>query len=165
MRDNEWFKNTEKILIEDEGLRLSPYRDRYNNWTIGVGYFIGPNLENLKISSDVALQMLEEKIFEAEKDVELVFGEDLFASFTDARKTAIVSMMFTLGLNRFQKFYMMINSIRQGNWRDAASHAKNSKWAHDVDPKNQEGKGRDDRLANMIRSGEYDEYYKIGMQA
>jgi len=146
-------------IIRDEGFEYTPYKDGNGNWTIGVGYLIGKELTDLRLSYSVIHLMLTEKIEIHLEDLCQVFGESKFNSFSDARQFALFSMMYTLGRSKFEKFVNMILAIREGNWEVAAYHAKSSKWAKDVDPKQREGVGRDDRIAYMLETGNYHPYY------
>jgi lysozyme len=148
------------ILNLDEGRHYEPYLDSKGYWTIGVGYLIGKDLQDLKLSWNVVEAMLKETIEIAVEDCEQVLGDD-FKQANEARQLALVSMMFNLGRERFSGFRRMIAAIKAGDWGKAAFEATNSKWARDVDPKQREGLGRDDRLAYMLKTGEVHSYYKL----
>lgn len=160
-QSEQWFKSISQILIADEGLRLRPYKDSKGLWTIGVGYLIGENLQDLHITKETALHMLKEKISEAEEGLCQIFGAQTVQNWTPARRAALLSMMYTLGLARFQGFKDMIKAVHLEDWSMAAKEALDSKWAHDVDPRSVQGKGRDDRIAYMLKEGEYHEAYNF----
>jgi GH24 family phage-related lysozyme (muramidase) len=161
MSDQRWLNNLDIVLIRDEGLYLEPYLDHLGNWTIAVGYLIGTNLRDFRISRDTAIFMLHERRQVAINDLIEIFGEDRFVSWSEARRVALVSMMYTLGINRFKGFHHMIFAIIAENWAEVAYQALDSKWRTDVDPKDIPGIGRDDRIAFMLKEGVYHAEYKI----
>lgn len=164
-KNSSQFQQLKKDLYLDEGKRNTPYKDSKNFWTIGVGFFIGEKLENLKLSDAVIDLMLEEKLEKACSDAVKVFGEQ-FESFTDARKNAIVNLIFNMGLGNqdrgFLSFVQTIPYIKQGLWHLAARNLSKSLWALDVDPLRRKNQGRDDRIVHMIESGEYHPEYLKG---
>jgi lysozyme len=153
-------KKAKSVLIRDEGIAYSPYKDTKGYWTIGVGYFIGVDLSYLKLSWDVVQKMLEEKIEESLRDLHQIFG-GYFDTIGAPRQLALLSMIYSLGKSRFMGFSKMIMAIKDQNWELASYECKHSKWASDVDPKGLEGKGRDDRVAYMLRTGELHPEYPI----
>lgn len=156
-----WIENLDEVLIFDEGMRLRPYLDSQKNWTIGVGYLIGERLEDLEITADLARYMLAERRDHAIQDVIKIFGIEKFNAWAEARRVAVVSMMYTMGITRFKTFINMIAAIDRNDWLTASHSAKHSKWARDVDPKQREGVGRDDRIAFMMKEGKYDPAYSL----
>lgn len=151
--------NLHKILVRDEGLKLKAYKDTLGNWTIGIGRLIGRNLESLTISEDTAYQMCDEDIGKAVRGVVAIFGKDMVNSWTNARRAAMICLVFNLGEDGFREFKRTIKAISENRWEDAASHLKESLWARQVDPKQRPDEGRDDRIAYMIRTGRYHEEY------
>jgi lysozyme len=148
------------ILNLDEGRHYEPYLDTAGNWTIGVGHFIGKDLQDLKLSWNVVEAMLQDSIETALESCDRVLGED-FHEACEPRQLAILSMMFNLGETKFRKFTRMIAAIKAKDWGKAAAEALDSKWAKDVDPRQRHGAGRDDRLAFMLKTGELHDYYKL----
>lgn len=148
-----------EALTKDEGNSYTPYRDSKGQWTIGVGYYIGKELTNLRLSFDVIQLMLTEKIEVHLEDLCQVFGEERFNNLADARQFALLTMMFGMGRQRFETFAHMIRAIIQQDWSKAALEAKDSNWAKDVDPHQRRGVGRDDRVAFMLETGQMHPYY------
>lgn len=157
--------NLERILIADEGKKYSPYKDTKGYWTIGVGRFIGKNLESLVLSERIVMMMLEEDIAKATNIVIRIFGLAVWDSWAGARRDAITSLVFNMGEGNEEKGFLSfrntIRAIRENKWEEAARNVLNSKWSKDVDPKQRVNKGRDDRLAYMLRTGCYHEEYNI----
>lgn len=55
-----------------------------------------------------------------------------FEGVNTARRTALIDMIFNMGLFRFGGFKKMIAAIRDGDWDTAAAEAQNSKWYKQV---------------------------------
>ena len=155
-----WTDKATAMLTRDEGIAYVPYKDTKGYWTIGVGYFIGKELTDLKLSWDVISLMLKEKIEDALEDLHSVFDRE-FDSFEEARQLALLSMMYSMGLKRFTTFVRMIGHIKAEDWEAAGFEAQDSKWAQDVDPRMSPDTGRDARIAFMLRSGRMHPEYKI----
>lgn len=155
-----------KVFNLDEGNGLQgrvgrPYKDSAGFWTIGRGHLIGESLTELRLSEYMIEELFKEDLATAIREARLVVGGLFFDSLEDARKIALISMLYTLGRNRFLKFEHAIEAIRNRDWESAASHILDSKWARDVDPHQVPGRGRDDRVAYMFRTGKFPEDYKI----
>lgn len=159
MISNELLSTITKILIKDEGLKSRPYRDSRNFWTIGVGHYIGPNLEDMKLPLTTVMNLLENDICTHWTDAIEIFGRDFLEKLPVARQAAILSLVFSLGKNGLLKFKETLPAILAEDWQRAEELLLKSKWARDVDPAQREGEGRDDRIAFMLRNGEIHEDY------
>ncbi len=112
-------------LIKHEGLRLKPYKDSLGIYTIGVGR----NLDDVGISEDEALYLLDNDIANVEEQC------SHFAWFSDLsliRKQVIIDMVFNLGLTRFLKFKKTISYLSIGDFKSAAKEMLDSKWKEQV---------------------------------
>jgi lysozyme len=98
-----------EMLIRHEGLRLKPYRDTGNKLTIGIGR----NLEEVGITREEALLLLDNDIARVGREVERAFP--WFSRLNPARKDVVLNMVFNLGLSRFRRFRKM----RQGKYEPA----------------------------------------------
>ena len=128
------------MLIRHEGLRRKPYRDTVGKLTIGVGR----NLDDVGITRDEALILLDHDIAKVRRDVKRTFG--WFPRLNPVRQNVVLNMVFNLGLSRFRRFRKAIAAIKDKRWDDAAREMLNSKWAKQV-------KGRATELARMMRRG------------
>lgn len=135
--------NLKNLLLRHEGLRLKPYKDSAGKLTIGVGR----NIDEAGISSSEALYLLDNDILRAEAGAYTFLW---YPRLDDARKDAVVSMVFNLGLSGFCKFERLIQALERHDYAKAADEMLNSAWASQV------GK-RADELAHMMRNGEYRE--------
>ncbi|WP_457755170.1 glycoside hydrolase family protein [Thermovibrio ammonificans] len=131
------------MLLIDEGLRLKPYRDTVGKLTIGVGR----NLDDVGITEEEALYLLENDIQRAVKDATEIFGTTTWLSLDEIRQAVIIDMLFNLGKPRFLTFRKFIQAVKEGDFERASKEMLNSRWARQV------GK-RAERLAYMMRRGE-----------
>jgi len=154
-------QKTIQVLEQDEGKKNRPYRDTKGLWTIGVGRLIGQSLEQITLSDKIIEEMLAEDLAAKYKDAVRLFGEDWLEEQTEARQTAIISLMFSLGIAKLSAFTQTVPAIKKEKWDSAAELLLKTKWAHDVDPKKRTGAGRDDRIAYMLRTGEYPPEYDL----
>lgn len=131
-----------KTTIEfEEGRKKFPYKCSKNKLTIGIGR----NIEERGLSEDEIdyIYQNDERIAETEAKT-LVDG---FEWLSDARKIALVSMVFQMGKGRVGKFENMIAAINDNNFALAANEMLDSKWARDDTPE------RAERAAEMMRLG------------
>lgn len=128
-------------LIEDEGIKLKPYKDTVGCWTIGCGR----NLDDVGISYQEAMLLLQNDIVRATQEAEAFWW---YEQLSQARRDVIVMMIFNLGLPRFRGFKMLIRALELRNPAGAASEMLNSKWA-------QQNVNRVKRLAWIMEHGEY----------
>jgi len=150
-----------EILIKDEGLRESPYQDTRGYWTIGVGHFIGSDLRQLRLETNLCLQILEKDIAKHWHEACEIFGEEWLLNQQPGRQAAILSLVFNLGAAKLKTFTQTLPAIKAENWDRAAGLLRGTKWARDVDPKQRQNEGRDDRIAEMLRSGDFHAYYDL----
>lgn len=140
------------VLICDEGLKLKPYLDccgklrtqctckTKGKLTIGVGR----NLDSMGISEAEAMTLLDNDLHQTLSEIERSFR--WYSSLNSARRLVIVSMVFNMGLPTFKTFEKTIKSIASGDYRSAAKHMLDSKWAVQVGQ-------RANRLSETMESG------------
>jgi len=131
------------LLIRHEGRRNKPYLCPSGKLTIGIGH----NLDDNGLSNTIIDLILTEDIGNAVRDLCSVFPG--FYGFGDARKCALISMMF-MGLPAFRTFKRMIKAILVADWNTAAAEALNSTWASQV-------KGRATEISYMLRTNTFKE--------
>lgn len=127
-------------LVDDEDIKLRPYRDSVGKLTIGVGR----NLEDVGISRQEAMGMLSNDIARASADLDRVFP--WWTQLSEARQRALCNMCFNLGLTRLMGFQRMLAALQVGHFDEAASEMLSSKWAKQVG-------ARATRLATLMRNG------------
>lgn len=129
------------ILIHDEGLRLSPYRDSVGLLTIGVGHCLDRN----PITRGAALYILNDDIDIALSQVDGYPWWDAVKN-DPVRANVILSMAFNLGLATLRQFHQTLAAIADKRWADAAKGMRDSRWATQVG-------ARAERLAKMMETG------------
>lgn len=132
------------MLIRHEGLRLKPYRDTKGKLTIGVGR----NLDDVGITREEALLLLNNDLARVRREVERAFP--WFSSLNPVRKNVVLNMVFNLGLPRFRGFTKTIAAIEAKDWENAAREMLESRWAQQVGRRAHE-------LAAMMKRGKYEE--------
>jgi lysozyme len=156
-----------QVLRLDEGMGLPgragmPYKDSKGYWTIGIGHLIGPFLTELKLSENIIMELFKEDLSIAIDSAKLLLKDGLWERMGVARKVAMVSMLYTLGINKFSKFKETLDLINNERWGDVAEHILTLKWAKDIDPRQRPGVGRDDRIAHMFRTDTlHEDYIKV----
>jgi len=125
-------------LIGDEGLRSAPYRCTSGKLTIGVGR----NLDDVGISQDEALYLLDNDINGAVAELDRVWP--WWRDLMHPAQRALVNMMFNLGALRFGQFRKMLAALETEDYSTAAEEALNSKWAAQVGD-------RAERIADLFR--------------
>ena len=128
-------------LIEDEDIRLKPYKCTAGKLTIGIGR----NLDDRGITEGEARYLCMNDIQNARIDLEHIFGD--VKHFSENRQKALLNMMFNLGYNKFTGFKKMIVAIKSNDWHEAAEQAKDSRWYRQV------GKSRSERIITRLREG------------
>lgn len=128
-----------ELLIRHEGLRLKPYRCTAGKLTIGVGR----NLDDRGISNDEAMLMLDNDIAQTIRECRTF---PWFENLDNVRQAVIASMVFNLGLTRFQKFRKTIAAIEAGDYHAASAEMVLSDWYNQVGKRGWE-------LVEMMRTG------------
>ena len=113
-------------LMRDEGYRLKPYKCTAGKTTIGVGR----NLDDVGLSEDEVMILLSNDIDRVEKQCTDSF--DFYKDLDDDRKTVVLNMCFNLGINRLKMFKRTLDSVRRGDYKQAALQMLESKWARQV---------------------------------
>ena len=162
----DFYENILKVFDLDEGLGAPgkegiPYKDTKGYWTIGRGHLIGESLTDLKLSRHIIDELFKEDLAVAIREARLVVGSLLFDGLEPARQAALISMLYTLGRNKFLRFEETIDAIKRNDWQEVGRRVLASKWASDVDPRRRVGAGRDDRVAYMFTTGKFHPYYGV----
>ena len=137
-----------RVLKADEGLRLKPYRCTAGKLTIGVGR----NLDDRGITEREAELLLDTDIEDSTRFLHKLFPR--FELYGEARKTALISLVFNLGEGGFLKFRNLINAVLREDWSEAAAEAADSKWFQQV-------KARGPRIVEMIEDDTFPGYYGL----
>ena len=133
-------------IMDDEGLRLTEYRDVLGMRTIGIGHLLRDNEKYGRISHQQALEILRDDYNIAKRDVEKRYP------WADGEvKLVLTNMSFQLGATRLAKFKKMLYHLEEENYEKAAAEMLDSKWAAQTP-------SRANRLAAriMVLGGVYD---------
>jgi len=133
-----------EMLRRHEGVKHKVYLDTEGLETIGVGRNISET--GLGLTDDEVDYLLQNDISRVEKELNAAFS--WYWELNQARKDAMISLGFNLGLPRLLKFKNALESMSNAKFDDAADHFLDSKWATQV-------KNRAIELTDIIRSGEY----------
>jgi lysozyme len=132
-------QNLRSELIQDEGLRLSPYRCTADNLTIGVGH----NLDANPITERAAMVILEDDITACMAALDRTVP--WWRGLPDPQQRAMVNMCFQLGIGGLGKFKRMLAALQARQFDVAAGEALNSDWAIQTP-------ARAKRVAELMRS-------------
>ena len=122
------------FIKKHEGLRLEVYKCTAGKRTV----FYGRNIDNTPFMPDEIVALIEDGPTECtaelclQNDIEWATCalNQIFADwdcFSDNRKTALTSVMFNLGRNRFMQFKRMIAAIQNNDWIGAGVELMSSK--------------------------------------
>lgn len=129
----------EELLIKHEGIKLAPYKDTAGKTTIGIGR----NLEDVGISKEEALLLLENDLKKIDRITENIFW---FHKLSENRQNVIISMIFNMGYSRFSQFKKMIFAIQNEDFTGAAEEMLDSSWSKQVGQRSRD-------LADMMIKG------------
>jgi lysozyme len=125
-------------LRQEEGLRLTPYKDTEGVWTIGYGTNI------TTISREEAEMLLQHRLGLA---ADAVLGALPWAAALDeVRLGILIDMTYNMGVAGLMQFNNTLLKIRTGDWEGAAKGMLASLWAEQVGQ-------RAVRLAEMMETG------------
>lgn len=110
-------------LKRHEGFRSQPYKDTKGKLTIGYGR----NLDDVGISKEEALSLLDNDIDWAIEDAKSLFPT--FDSLSDIRQAVLCNMAFNMGSPRLAGFRKMRQAILDGDVEETCKQMLESKWA------------------------------------
>ena len=110
-------------LIADEGIRLKPYLCPAGKTTIGVGR----NLDDVGITEDEAMEMLENDIERVK--AQLAKALPWLETKPQGVQRAMGNMTFQMGLGAVLKFKKMLAALQARDYNAARREALDSAWA------------------------------------
>ena len=113
-------------LIQNEGLRLHPYKCTSGKTTIGVGR----NLDDNGITTDEAMHLLTNDINNSIQEVEK--NIDWYYEAPGNVQLVLADMHFNLGLPVLLSFKNMLKSLKDKKYEEAAEHLLDSRYAKQV---------------------------------
>ena len=90
----------------------------------------------------------------------LILGADTFSNLSTVRQAALLDLSFTMKRSSLASFRRLIAAVQSEQWDKAAAEVLDSKWSRDVDPKQNPDKGRDNRVAYMLKTNQEHPDYK-----
>lgn len=151
----------EEELVQEEGLRLVPYKDSKGIWTVGVGHNMeadGLSREELAaavkhppITSADAMRLLDQDI--AQHDRLLDYYAPWAANLDRVRYRVLRNMVFQMGWGNghhgLSSFKHTLKDIEMGAYGMAANRMLQSDWARKDSP------ARAKRMSDRMRTGRY----------
>jgi len=133
------------MLKRHEGVRHYVYDDHLGYATIGVGRCVDKNV-GLGLSHDEIEYLLQNDVNRCIEELDSNFA--WYRNLCEARRDAMINLVFNLGLPRLKKFVKALAAMEAGNYQEAAVEFLDSRWAKQVGTRALE-------VTHMIRSGEY----------
>ena len=129
-------------LERDEGFRPFPYRDSVGILTVGIGR----NLENVGVSKEEALFLLQNDVAKAIAGLRQALP--WFDWLTVRRQAVLVNMAFNMGVAGVLEFRHMLDNLEKGDYEKSAAEMLDSLWSSQVGQ-------RAARLAQQMRSDQW----------
>jgi len=133
------------LLRKHEGVSRYVYEDHLGNATIGVGRCVQTNI-GLGLSDDEIDYLLNNDIGRCVNELRHAFP--WFMGLNIARKDALISMCFNLGMTRLRGFKLALDAMARKDFEEAAEEFMDSLWSKQVGIRAFE-------LTEMIRAGDY----------
>jgi lysozyme len=113
-------------LIDEEGLRLTPYIDSVGKTTLGIGR----NLSDVGISKKEAIYLCMNDIDNAISALRTNLS--YFDSLPDIVQFVLADMTFNMGIYRLLQFKKTLSLIQNGDYKGASVEMLNSTWSKQV---------------------------------
>jgi lysozyme len=131
------------MLRQDEGCRLTAYRDSLGIWTCGYGHaYVEPGTVWTQQEADE--QLLTDATDRLHQMDPLM---PWWRTLGVVRGAALSNMGYNLGARGLMGFPHMLSALETGDWQEAHDQALDSEWAGQVG-------ARATRIANMFLTGE-----------
>lgn len=117
--------NLKEWIKKHEGLKLKPYHDLVNKWTVGYGR----NIEDNGISKEEAELMFDNDFARCQRELAPF---SWYVNQPQNVQDALMNMCFNLGIGRLLGFKKMIRALTVKDYTQAAIEALDSKWAKQV---------------------------------
>jgi lysozyme len=134
-----------EMLRKHEGVETHAYKCTSGKITIGCGRNIDPD-GGLGLSDSEIDMLLENDIDRSIKELGAAFN--WFSDLNEARRDAMIDLVFNIGLTRLNGFKKALAAMADANYDLAAAEFMDSKWASQV-------KDRAIEICAMIKTGKY----------
>ena len=126
-------RDVRDILIEEEGLELTPYSD-VGKTAIGVGHQLREGEEARDITEAEARETLESDIEEAYASVDRLAEKFDIDVLQPELRDELMMMAFQMGATGLSKFKKMWAGIRNQDWNEVVVQMADSRWAKSQTP-------------------------------
>jgi len=134
-----------EMLRRHEGVETHAYKCTSGKITVGVGRNIDPD-GGLGLSDDEIDVLLENDIDRSIKELGAAFN--WFSDLNEARRDAMIDLVFNMGLTRLTGFKKALAAMAEANYDLAAAEFMDSQYASQV-------KDRAIEICAMIKTGNY----------
>ena len=128
-------------LKQDEGVRLSVYRDKFGNRTIGVGHLLEPSKGGIPLRNIIGVD--KNNITPEEADYILLYdisriSKRLYSKLPWLKdqpeniRRNLINMAFNLGVNGLTSFTTTLKLIKEGRYKEAAINLTKTRWYSQV---------------------------------
>lgn len=126
--------STRSLLLDQEGMKNTPYKDTEGFWTVGVGHRITDsdtlkrlnNGESVSYTDDQLMQWFEKDVNTATEGAKKNF--DSFNSYSPKLQDALISMNYQLGTEGTRKFKDFRSALNKGDFKTALAELDDSEW-------------------------------------
>jgi lysozyme len=126
-------RDVREILIEEEGMELTPYSDQ-GNWVTGVGHTIGRDEEPRDVTEQQAMENLEGDISEAYSAVDRLAEKFDVGEIPSELRDELMMMAFQMGATGLSKFKKMWGAMKNQDWGEMVAQMADSRWAKSQTP-------------------------------
>jgi len=128
-------RDVRDILIEEEGMKLTPYDDPGGGRrTVGVGHQLGVGEEERDISDIEAMETLDADISKAYDAVDRLAEKFDVGEIPSELRDELMMMAFQMGATGLSKFKKMWGAMKNQDWGEMVAQMADSRWAKSQTP-------------------------------
>jgi len=128
-------RGVREILIEEEGMKLTPYDDPGGGKrTVGVGHQLGAGEEARDVSETEARETLETDISGAYDAVDRLAEKFDVGEIPSELRDELMMMAFQMGATGLSKFKKMWAAMKNQDWGEMVAQMADSRWAKSQTP-------------------------------
>lgn len=113
-------------LREEEGEKLYAYKDHLGYWTIGIGRLIDSR-KGGGITTSESEYLLRNSLKDVQRGLDAKWP--WWRKLAPARRVAMQSMAYQMGLNGLATFRSSLAAAQEGRWSEMARNLRASEWA------------------------------------
>lgn len=137
--------NIEEQLREDEGERLTAYKDSEGYLTIGIGVLIDER-KGGGITKAESSYLFNNRLNATRDKLKIKFPH--FVYLDEVRQGILLNMSYQMGVDGLLAFKKMLAAVEAHNWYEAARQMKDSTWYRQTP-------NRAERLIKQMQTGEW----------